>query len=167
MRKHRAARRVMADPVRHAMQSVALLPAESIQVVKSGLAQALERFTAGRDCRLHWMTMADALNVAESLANLRICGDDGSRQIIERGMAVLAAVWERHLHRESWTLRYCEEHQTHERELLDLALWMHGVQLEHCTFREYEQAIEMTANRVRGALAGSPGSGTKVVGAIR
>ena len=64
---------------------------------------------------------------------------------------------ERHQGGGSWTLRGPEI------EALDTALWMHRVQLDHCSLGEFDKARGKVAERTRQALAGNAGPNTKVV----
>ena len=140
-----------------AITGAAKLPADDVARVKAGLARAFTEFGCGRECRDHWACMADAMNVAESLANAGICSDDGSRDRIHAAMTVLADVVSRHQAGGSWTLH------ADERQQLDDGLWLHGIQLEHCSFSEYERAIQDVRNRVSQARAGNAPKGFKVI----
>lgn len=166
-RTHRAGRAAKRQPgpvhlnsVLRAIEGARKLLAADVERVKRGLEESLLQFGRGIDCRMHWECMADACNVAEALADLRICSDDTSRAYIKAGLSALAAVLMRHQERKSWTLH------AHERQALDDALWLHGVQLDHCSLREYEQALQRVRNVAQAALAGNAGPGVQVLGAI-
>jgi len=166
-RTHRAGRAAKRQPgpvhlnsVLRAIEGARKLPPADVDRVKRGLEESLLQFGRGIDCQMHLKCMADAINVAEALAELRICSDDTSRGCIQAGQQVLATVLERHAERRTWTLH------AQERQALDDALWLHGVQLDHCSLREYEQALQRVRNVARAALTGSVGPGVMVLGAI-
>lgn len=160
-RKAYAPRPVHLNAVERAMQGAAKLPAAEVARIKVSLTLALQAFGRGEDCVMHWMTMADALNVAEGLADVGICSDDASRERVTAGQAALAEVSTRHRERNAWTL------YATERQALDDALWLHGVQLDNCSFHEYERAVSATVDRIRQARAGNAPRGAIVVeGAI-
>lgn len=159
-----AAKRYQPGPVHlnnieRAITGARRLPDENVAEVCAAMDVALVQFGRGQDCPLHWRSMADAMNVAEQLAAVRICSDDTSAGMIQAAQAVLAAVQGRQATTGSWTLR------SEERKALDDGLWLHGVQLRNCSFREYETAVARCQAVVRGALAGNVGAGTVVVGA--
>ena len=147
---------VHLNAVQRAMEGAAKLPADQVATISANLGTALDDFSAGRDCPRLWCAMADAMNVAEALADLNICSDDGSRQRIADARAALAAVHMRHTAR-GWTLYPAE------RNALADGLWLHGVQLQHASFREYESAIDDTTRRLTQARAGNAPRGAIVL----
>lgn len=161
-RAGRAAKRYIPKPVHlnaveRAITGAAKLDAGQVATLRTVLTQAFTAFGQGHDCAAHWRCMADALNVAEQLAELGICCDAGSRERIHEAQAVLSAVADRHATAGSWTLRSVE------RAALDNGLWMHGVQLEHCCYREYEHAVARSRRIAEQALAGNVAPGVRVV----
>lgn len=155
--KARQPRPVHLNIIQRAITGASKLPAVDVARVKASMHNALETFGRGHQCALHWASMADALNVAEQLAQRGICSDDASHDRIQAGQQALAAVHQRHAAGGSWTLYAAE------RTALDDALWLHGVQLDHCSFTEYEGAITDVQNRVRQALAGNAPRGCMVL----
>lgn len=156
-RKAYRPRPVHLNAVQRAIEGSGLLPAHEVARIKLSLTLALQAFGCGEQCAMHWMTMADALNVAEGLADVGICSDDASRERVAAGQAALAGVHTRHRERGSWTLYAAE------RQALDDALWLHGVQLGNCSFHEYERAVSATVERIRQARAGNAPRGAIVV----
>lgn len=140
-----------------AITGASKLPADDVARVKAGLACAFQEFGCGREPYRHWCCMADAINVAESLADAGICSDVGSLDRIQHAMNVLGNVMRRHQAGGSWTLH------ADERQQLDDGLWLHGIQLEHCSFSEYERAIQDVRNRVSQARAGNAPKGFIVI----
>ena len=83
---------VHLNAVQRAITGAALLPAAEVASVKTNMALSLLTFGRGIACAQHWISMADALNMAESLAAGRICSDEASRAKIVAGQEALAAV---------------------------------------------------------------------------
>jgi len=148
---------VHLNAIERAITGAALLPAAEVASVKTNMALSLLTFGRGIACPQHWVSMADALNMAESLAAGRICSDEASRAKIVAGQEALAAVMLRHNAGKSWTL-YAAEHTA-----LQDALWLHGVQLDHASHTEYEQALEHTRHRIAAARAGNAPRGAIVI----
>lgn len=157
VRKPYTPRPVHLNAVQRAITGAALLPAAEVNSVKTNMALALLTFGRGIACAQHWISMADALNMAESLAAGRICSDEASRAKIVAGQEALAAVMQRHNTGGSWTL-YAAEHAA-----IDAALWLHGVQLDYASHTEYEQALEHTRHRIAAARAGNAPRGAIVI----
>jgi hypothetical protein len=57
----------------------------------------------------------------------------------------------------SWALRAAEM------QALDDAIWRHGIQLDHCSLREYKLASERVRARTVAALAGNAAPGVEVL----
>lgn len=144
--------------IQRAIISVAKLPNGDVVRVKAMLSQALRDFSQASQCSHNWAVMADALNVAEALSDQRIASDDNSRRMIRAAMEALAAVRTRFDAGGSWTLRATEL------QALDDGLFIHGVQLEHCCYREYEAALTRAKNVCAQALAGNAPPGVLVLG---
>lgn len=150
-------RRVILNPV-----AVAIDHARKLDPVDRGNLQtivngALQAFRTGRDCAAHWCTMADALNTAEALARVGIASDEASRSRINDAQRVLADVHRRHAERGTWALR------GPELQALDDGLWVHRVQLDHCSAGEFERARQDTAERLRQARMGNAPAGAVIV----
>jgi hypothetical protein len=153
-------RRVILNPIAVAMEGSRLLPKEAREGLQKIIADSLADFRAARDCRAQWANMADALNIAEGLADVGICADQTSRERIVGAQAVLSAVWKQAEQLGTWSLRAAEF------QALDDGLWLARVQLDHCSRREYERATEAVRVRTVRALSGNAAPGTVIVGAI-
>ena len=153
----RAPKPVHLNAVARAITGAGKLPPADRQRVQAAMTQTLADFRSGHRCEHAWPVMVDALNVAESLAVGGICSDADSRARIDAGLTVLANVIDRQRGRGSWTLYPLEL------AALDEAIWLHNVQLDHCSFREYEGAIERTRQRAQQALAGNAPRGVTVL----
>lgn len=147
-------RRVDPDPIGLATAMAARLDPAQRQRLVDRVTEAFGAFRAGQGTALLWADMADALNVAEELARRGIANDHA--ELFERAQAALAAVSERHDRTRSWTL-YPAEITT-----LDDALYVHQVQLEHCSQREFAESVRQVQRRIEGALRGHPPAGAKV-----
>ena len=148
--------RVDGDPVSLAMRMAAKLDAAQLPGLLDRLQARLEAFRTGHGNAEHWAALADSLNVAEGLAQLHIASDH--QDTFDRGQQALAAVHGRaHGPRKSWTLR------GPELQALDDALFVHGVQLQHCSQGELQQAVTNVQRRVAQALAGNAGRNVTVL----
>lgn len=156
-RRHRTAKPVYVNALQRAIESASKLPKSDQEALKRIVTHAVTEFCRGVNCSAHWRDMADALNVAEELARIGIVSDAASKKRIADALAVLGCVIERYSSIASWTL--------YPAEMLDLrdGLWMHRVQLEHCSLGEYDRAKETVARRTRQALAGNASPGTTVL----
>jgi len=134
---------------------------EHVEAQRRIVDHAVDEFSRGHDCAQHWVSMADAFNVAESLAEIGICSDADSRERIAHAQRVLGEVHLRHKARASWTLHAAEL------EALRLAAWIHHIQLRHATQSEFERAYRATEQRIAQARAGNAPTGAIVIeGAI-
>ncbi len=153
--------RVIRNPFEVAIAQAQKLTPAGRAHLQGIVTTAFEDFRRGARCADAWATMADALNMAESLAGLNIASDHASRTKIDRGQQVLADVCLRFHERASWTLYPAEL------TALDEALFIHRVQLEHCSLGEFDQAETLTRNRVFQARHGNAPAGARVIeGAI-
>lgn len=150
-------RRVILNPVQVAMQGVALLADEDRTALQRIADNALLAYSCGDDCATQWCVLADAMNVAETLARAGICSDAGSQRYIWRAQAALSAAYGRHQERNTWAMR------GPELVALGDGVLIHRIQLEHCSVREYCNAVEATKERMRQALAGNAPAGARVL----
>lgn len=158
---HRAGRsvkrQILLNAMQRAMTGAAKLPTEDVERTTRGMLLALQEFAAGRYCREHWASMADATNVALELSALGICSDEASRQLLDDAQQVLGDVAQRAQQRGTWTL--------HARELEQLreALERHGIQLGFCSYSEYERAVEAVRHKHAQYAAGNAPKGAIVI----
>jgi hypothetical protein len=142
------------DAFLHAMDRASLLSTRQQAELIAPMQKALEEFRLGRGSAAYWADLADAVNVGEALAALRI----GSNLVpyIEHAQAALASVHARHAAGGSWTLR------GPELAALDDAVWAAGVQIQHCSQGEMQTAIDRVKRRMAAALAGNAAPGSVV-----
>jgi len=142
--------------VQIAIEGTALLAPTDRIALQRICDQALDLFRRGQDAAAQWAILADALNVGESLTRLRICSDDASVAKIDAAQQALAAVHQRHAERKTWAMR------ASELQALDDGIEIHRIQIDHCTVREYVEAVEATRRRLQAALAGNAPVGAVV-----
>lgn len=144
------------DPVGLAMAMAAKLDAAQLPGMLARIQERLDAFRTGCGNAEHWAALADSLNVAEGLAELGIAADH--TDTFARGQQALADVYGRaHGPRKSWTLF------GPELQALDDALFVHGVQLQHCSQGELQKAVATVRRRMYEALKGNGGRGAIVL----
>ena len=122
------------------------------------LQHALAQFSQGVDCANHWCSLADAANMAETLAGMGLGAGADADRFIEAGQKALHDVQVRQRTRNSWTL-YPTELQA-----IDWLVWLHAtVQLPACSYGEFSDALDRTRNRIQQALAGNAPRGALVI----
>lgn len=132
-RRRYAPKRVDSDPVGLAMAHAALLQPQQQADLINPLRAAFEALRRGQGNQNAWCAMADAMNIAEALADLGIANDHA--ELIQRAQAALAALHQRHQTNRSWTLRAAEL------DALRDASEIHEIQIEHATQGEVANAI--------------------------
>jgi hypothetical protein len=157
--RHRP-RPVLANPVALSIELAGKLPLEDQALLKRIVRQAFDGLRTGTEPGPAWRQLADALNIGEQLAALGICSDDASRERIAAGQRALASVHGRHAQICSWTLRSAEL------LALDEAVWIHAIQLEHCSKGEFERAHTRAKNRLQQARAGNAPHGAIICSAV-
>lgn len=150
-------RRNVADPISLAIANARPLAAADIALHDSIMQTALDEFSRGLHCAAHWLSFADCANLAETLADMRVVGGAEVMALVHEAQATLAAVAERQKRSGSWTLRAPEL-----ASLRDL-VWIHGKQLQTCSYGEFCRATHTTAQRVSQARAGNAPRGAIVV----
>ena len=151
--------RVDANPIRLAMLGAGKMPPADRAVLAGIRRRALEALVAGVADELdHWAQLVDIVNLSEALSGLGICSDEGSRARITAAVTVLGELMDARDAGAS-SLRP----STPQLAALTEAVWLHGVQVEHCSLSEFELAYRRVVARTRAALAGSVGKGVKVV----
>lgn len=142
-------RPVLANPVALSIELAGKLPLEDQAKLKAIVRQAYEGLRTGTAPAAAWVQLADALNIGEQLAALGICSDDASRDRIAGGQRALSCLHQRHAQIRSWTLR------ADELRAIDEAVWIHGIQLEHCSKGEFEVAHRRATNALQQARLGN------------
>jgi hypothetical protein len=146
-RKRYRPRPVSLTPVDDAIAYASKLRDSQQTDLQDPLQRAFDGLRTGTGGWPAWCAMADGMNVAERLAQAGIASDRLPE--IRTAQAALAAVYERHQQRNTWTLR------GPELEALDFALLLHRVQLQHATQAEVAAAISKVQRCVQQALAGN------------
>ena len=141
--------RPCVNPIEAAMAGARLLLPVERGLLLDPPREALEALRTGTGRGDAWRAMADALNVAEALVELRIAGNLGDQ--VQAGQAALSALAGRVAAGRGWTLN--------GRELvaLDDALWVYQMQLDHCCVSEWQAALQTVQRRISAALAGNGG----------
>lgn len=119
---------------------------------------ALQGLSCGEHCLQHWRSLADAANMAESLAALGLGSGQDADEVIQRAQQALHATHDRHATRGTWTMYHDEI------DALGWLVQLFAVQLAACSYREFDQAYHRTQRRISQALAGNAGAGAVVVG---
>lgn len=120
--------------------------------------RAVNEFSCGKNCPDHWRSLADAMNLAETMAtDFPLASDDESRARIASAQKVLADVFNRYQLRKSWTLHAAEL------EALRVGVLIHDTQLRHCSHSEFAKAFDRTKERLTQAQAGNTAPGTIVI----
>ena len=150
-------RRVATNAVDIAINRARRLSDTDVHQQMTIVRNAVAAFCRGENCRHHWVSLADTANMAETLAGMRLGGGHDAQRLIETAQKALADVHQRHTERGTWTL-YADE--------IDALQWLvglHLVQLEACSYGEFEQAYRLTAQRMQQALAGNASPGARVI----
>lgn len=160
--RRRAAGHVALNAVDIAINRARPLSTMDVQRQKITMETALAEFCRGHNCEAHWCSLADAANMAETLAAMGLGSGDAADRVINDAQRALHEVHQRQAQRGTWTL-YADE--------IDALHWLVRlhctVQLAACSFGEFSDAFERTQNRLRQALAGNAPAGALVItGAI-
>jgi hypothetical protein len=143
-------RPVYANAVQIALARVKPLSAADVASQAAVIQHALAQFCQGIGCDAHWCSLADAANMAETLASMGLGSGDDATRVIELAQRALADVHQRHTTRGSWTL-YADE--------IDALHWLVRLhctaQLPACSYGELSDAMAITRNRLQQALAGN------------
>lgn len=143
-----------ATPLEIAVNRAAALPPnERLEVIAPARA-AFGAFRAGRGNSKDWAHLVDTVNVGMELARHQIASDH--KPTFEAAGQALTAVHDRQAITGSWTLKGTEI------AALDLAVFVHGVQLQHCSRGELGKAVTTVIARVKAALSGHPAPGTRI-----
>lgn len=133
------------------------LDAADVAGMKAAHALALRSLTRGEEYAAAWMRLADAANMAETLAAMRIGAGDDADAVIEAAQAALAEIHTRYTERGTRAL-YADE--------IDALSWLvrlHDTQLSEVSYREFRDAFERTKQRIAQAQAGNVAPGVTVI----
>lgn len=151
--------RIVADPFEAArLAAGALTPDEKFKIRAPAVA-ALAELRAGMLDDTGWRHLADALNIAEALASeaLKICSDADSRALIAAGQEALGPLAERMDANGHGVAR------GPELTAITAALDRYDIQLDHCSGREFKEAVRLVTARVRQAFAAAGDPHVKVI----
>ena len=160
MKKPRKAYRqrpVHTNAVSIALNLVRKLSDADVSMQRGAMTTALREFSAGQHCPVHWRSLADTANMAETLAGMGICSGDQADAVVEKAQQALADVQHRHATRGTWTLYAAEL------DALDWLVVLHARQLAECSYGEFERAFNATRERIAQALAGNAARGAVVI----
>ena len=132
----------------------------NIEGLRTGAGLAVLANPADHDaaCLVHWQSLADVGNVAETMASMGLGSGEQADQIIATAQNALRDVFLKRQIMGVWAL---EEPQA---EALEWLVALHcGTQLPAASYGEFERAYVVTANRQRGALSGNAPPGVTVV----
>lgn len=115
---------------------------------------ALASLRSGRGNKAAWQQLADKLNLAEALCELRIASNLADQ--VQAGHAALSALMGRAKAATGWTMYGPEV------KAIDDALWVYQTQLKFCSQHEHARAEDMVRNRISQALAGNASPRTTV-----
>lgn len=125
-------------------------PKSRAELVASARA-AFDRLKRCERSKEAWQELADVLNISEALCGLRIAGN--LLEMVKLGHAALAAQITRYSQGRGWAL------YGHEVASIDDAIWVYGVQVEHCSAGEALEAVSLVKRRCLAAQAGNGGPG--------
>lgn len=150
-------RRVATNAIDIAINGARRLAQADVDGHHALMQRAKREFCQGVSCDLHWLSLADAANVAETFAAMGLGAGQDADAIISHAQEALAAVHQRHQLRGTWTL-YADE--------IDALGWLvhlHHVQMGACSYSEFARALDRTAERVAQARAGNAPAGAIVI----
>lgn len=153
-RKRYIPKRVEIDTMGAAHARASLIPHAERRTLVEPVRGALDRLRRGVGDWGAWCSLADALKVAERLAQLGIASDRQAE--FDAAQAALATLHERVQATRSWTLR------GEEIKALADGVELHEVQLEVCTQGELAEAITTVKRCVTQALAGNAPKAARV-----
>jgi hypothetical protein len=157
-RRKRPERPVYLNAVQRAIARARPLALADVTNQQELMQHALVQFSQGVNCADHWCSLADAANMAETLADMGLGAGVEVDALILAGQQALFDVHGRHSTRGTWTLYPAEL------KALDDLVWLHGtVQLPACSYGEFSDALGRTRNRMQQALAGNAARGTLVI----
>ena len=119
-------------------RAMLLLPSERVAILAL-VHVGFEAFRAGAGTVEHWAQLAAAINVGAVLSKRNIASNH--QDTFAAGTDALRAVHDRHAVTASWTLRGPEI------AALELAVFVHKVQLDQCSRGELASAVQTVIHR--------------------
>lgn len=148
-----------ATPMDQAKHAASKLTPDERHAIHRRTLDAFKAFRAGRGNIAHWRRLVDANNIAQALAHLQIASDH--HDTFAKSEQALADVFLRHQAGGSWTLKAAEI------GAIDDAVFVHGIQLQHCSHGELNKAETRVRNCRSAAAHGQHAPGVVVLGAAR
>lgn len=149
------------NPIATAMRGASLLPRDEVAGMVRRMRASITALCTGDRLAEAWASLADVLNVAEALADLRIGSGPEARAVIAKAQDALLAI---HARAEASAGRPVALHAA-EIDALHWLAALHEAQLAACSLREYERAVLRVVERSRQALAGNAGR-LRIVGEL-
>jgi hypothetical protein len=131
-----------------AITNASLLPAAEAGRCAQVMWTAFDNLKRGQDPATQIDILADVLNIAENLADVGICSDETSRQLINWAQLCLVEITQR-LHASGTSAL-----RSQEIRVIDEGLTRYVIQLQNATHGEYEEALRRTVARMQAALRG-------------
>ena len=150
-------RPVHANAVHMALRRCQTIAREDVAKQHRIMLTARHEFARGVNCALHWRSLADVANLAETFAHMGIGSGPDAERVVTLAQETLFHVMQRQRERTSWTLHAAEL------EALDWLIALHLKQLSCCDMGEFERALLSTHQRVAQARAGNAPAGAIVI----
>ncbi len=145
-RKPYRPRMVDVDVVHNTIARACAMPAPRQDTLYLPAFAALANFADGNGNRAAWCDMADCMNVAEALCELRVL--TAHVDMFQAAQAALHSIFQRG-GSPAWTITDAEAAAVRD------ALWFYRAQLIYCTQGEMANAIELVKRRKHQALQGN------------
>lgn len=146
-------RPVHLNATQRAITGTALLLPADVQRMRTIGTTALEHLLMGRDCGMHWRSLADIANMAEGLARIGVGSGPEAEQVIEDAQEALAYVQQERQARGTWALHASEREEVRGR--VGWLISLHVTQLQGCSVALFERAYRETQERIAQARAGN------------
>lgn len=147
-------RAVITNTMQIATHQAAIMHSKERGEMKQKAAEAFDKLLRCEDVKQAWSDLVDVLNIAEQLCELRIAGNLLGE--IMAGQSALSAQIERMGAGKGPALYPAEMAAIRE------ALWVHSVQLDHCSAGEAQEAIKRVRDVCSAALKGNAARGVIV-----
>ena len=131
-----------------AITNASRIPPEEAGRCAQVMWTAFDQLKRGSEPATQIDILADVLNIAEQLADIGICSDDTSKQLIQWAQLSMVEVTQRMHDTGSCTLR------SQEIRVIDEALQRYVIQLNHTSHGEYQEALRRTVVRMQAARRG-------------
>jgi hypothetical protein len=133
----------LVNPILHAIQGAAITDAASLNELRKREYLAVEAFRTGKATKDDWRSLADMLNLCETMA----LGGIGPEALEACGRAQEALGNAQQRYKAGKSLGFTGPELTAMREVYEY----HDLQRQSVSRSEYERAIQTTANRIRSA----------------